>query len=123
MRALRSAPATRFAVGVGDSSLLDVDGVRLGAGGAGLLVLTAALVAVGMPPFAFTATLAVATVVLASAVEPAGAVLLGVTGWALCTGFGINDFGQLTFAVGDLVRLAAYVGCALALGGARFPAQ
>ncbi len=95
----------------------------MGAGGAGLFVVTAALVAVGMPTLAFTATLAVATSVFASTVARPGALLLGVTGWALCTGFGVNELGQLTFAPADLLRLAAYVACALVLGGDRFPAQ
>ena len=31
--------------------------------------------------------------VFASAVD-AGALLLGVTGWALCTGFGVNELGS-----------------------------
>jgi hypothetical protein len=108
---------------VRDVTLLDVDRVRVGAGGAGLLVVTATLVAVGMPTWAFTATLAAVTTVFASTVDRPGALLLGVTGWALCTGFGVNQFGQLTFASADLLRLAAYVGCALAFGGDRFPAQ
>ena len=87
------------------------------------MVVTAALVAVGMPTLAFTATLGVVTAVFASAVGRRGAVLLGVTGWALCTGFGVNDLGQLTLAPADLLRLSAYVACALVLGGDRFPAQ
>lgn len=103
--------------------LLDVDRVRVGAAGAGLFVVTAALVAVGMPTPAFTVTLAMVTTVFASAVARPGALLLGVTGWALCTGFGVNDLGQLTFTAGDLVRLGAYAGCALVIGGVRFPAQ
>ncbi|KAA1416873.1 hypothetical protein F0U44_16945 [Nocardioides humilatus] len=106
-----------------ESSLLEVDQVRVGAGGAGLFIVTAALVAIGMPTSAFVATLAVVTGVLASVVGRPGALLLGITGWALCTGFGVNDLGQLTFTGGDLVRLALYAGCALVLGGARFPAQ
>jgi hypothetical protein len=119
----RSNDPARFAVGMGDSSLLEVDRVRIGAGGAGLLVVTAGLVAVGMPTFAFTATLGVVTAVFASAVGRPGAALLGLTGWALCTGFGINELGQLTFAPADLLRLSAYVACALVLGGDRLPAQ
>jgi hypothetical protein len=108
---------------VREVALLDVDRVRVGAGGAGLFVVTAALVAVGMPTFAFAATLAVVTAVFASAVARPGALLLGVTGWALCTGFGVNDLGQLTFAPADLLRLAVFVACTLVVGGDRFPAQ
>lgn len=100
-----------------------MDQVRTGMGGASLFVVTSALVATRVPSPAFSAVLAVATAVVASAVTRPGAVLLGVTGWALCTGFGINDLGQLTFAPADLLRLVAYVGCAVALGGTRSAAQ
>ena len=103
--------------------MTQVDGVRVGVGGGTLFVVTAALVAVGIPTAAFTAALAVATGVCSSAVRRSGALLLGVTGWALCTGFGVNELGQLTFAPGDLLRLAAYVACALVFGGDRLPAQ
>ena len=53
--------------------------------------------------------------------SPAGrlALLVGVTGWALCTGFAVNQFGQLTFAATDLVRLAAYVRLGAGLSVAR----
>ena len=100
-----------------------MDGVRIGASGVGLLIVTAALVVVGLPPFAFTATLGIVTAVFASAVGRPGAALLGLTGWALCTGFGVYDLGDLTFAPADLIRLAAYVACAVVLGRDRFPAQ
>lgn len=103
--------------------LWDVDGVRVGAGGGALFVVTAGLVVTSVPTTAFVLTLGAVTGICASAVRRAGALLLGVTGWALCTDFGINQFGQLTFAPGDLARLTAYVVCAVVVGRQRFPAQ
>lgn len=108
---------------VSTTSLLDVDHVRTGIGGGSLLVVTSALVVTRVPTPAFSAVLVVATMVVASAVGRPGALLLGVTGWALCTGFGVNELGQLTFAPADLLRLAVYVGGAVVLGGTRGSAQ
>lgn len=106
-----------------EAGLLEVNDVRVGVGGGTLLVATAALVVASPPTAVFTAALAAVTGLCSLVVRRPGALLLGVTGWALCTGFGVNELGQLTFAPADLVRLAAYVGCALLLGGERFPAQ
>ena len=103
--------------------LLDVDRVRIGVGGGVLFVVNSALVATAVPTPVFVAVLVVATVVVASTVALPGALLLGLTGWALSTGFGVNQLGQLTFAPHDLLRLLVYVGSAAVLGGARGPAQ
>ena len=81
-----------------------------------LFVLTAALVAVGVPTLAFTATLAFATGICCVGGRRSGALLLGVTGWALCTGFGVNELGELTFAPG---RSAAAGGVRRLRAGAR----
>jgi len=39
---------------------------------------------------------------------------LGATAWAMQTGFGINDLGQLTFARADLLRLLLLITVCLA---------
>jgi hypothetical protein len=108
---------------VSEPDLLHVDGVRVGMGGAALLVMTAAGVAVGLSTSGFTVVLAVIAGACAATVGQPGALLLGVTGWALCTGFGVNELGELTFAQTDCLRLVAYVGWALLLGGDQSPAQ
>lgn len=103
-------------------SLRAVPEVRLGLGGGGLLITTAACVALGVPTTVTGIALLVQTGLCSLALaHRAAAVLLGVTGWAMCTGFAVNQLGQLTFARGDLLRLAVYLACALAFrrgGGA-----
>lgn len=103
--------------------MLQLDGVRVGISGAVLFLTTAAGMVVGLPVAGFTVVLAAVIGACATAVRRPGALLLGVAGWAFCTGFGVNDLGELTFAPADLVRLSAYVGCALLLAGERCPAQ
>lgn len=112
-----------MAGGVSEPELMRVDGVRVGTGGAALLVMTATGVAVGLSTTGFTVLLAVATGLCAATVGHPGALLLGVTGWALLTGFGVNELGELTFTPADCLRLVAFVGCALVVGGDRYPAQ
>jgi hypothetical protein len=94
---------------VREPQLVDQQGVRTGLGGGILFVLTAVGVATGLPAGALIGLLLAASAVLATVVDRAPAVLLGVTGWALATGFGVNDLGRLTFAMPDLLRLAAYL--------------
>jgi len=43
------------------------------------------------------------------------ALALGVVAWAFYTGFTENSFGQLTFASGDLIRLASFAVATAAL--------
>ena len=121
--AARVARPARLAGHVPESALLQLDGVRVGIGGAALFVATAAGVVVGLPVVGFTVVLAAVTAACAAAVRLPGALLLGVAGWAFCTGFGVNELGELTFAQTDLVRLSGYVGCALLLAGDRCPAE
>ncbi|RHW25911.1 hypothetical protein D0Z08_16345 [Nocardioides immobilis] len=106
-----------------ESDLLQLDGVRVGAGGAALFLTTAAGVVVGLPVVGFTVVLVAVTGACATAVHRPGGLLLGVAGWAFCTGFGVNELGELTFTQADLLRLSAYLGCALLLAGDRCPAQ
>jgi hypothetical protein len=115
-------PLPRLAGCVTQTELLQVGGVRVGIGGFVLLLATATGVAVGLSAVQFTVLLVVVTCAGAVHARRSGALLLGVTGWALCTGFGVNELGQLTFTEPDVLRLWVYVGCALILGG-RLPAQ
>ncbi len=117
------ATSPRFAGRVSESDLLQLDGVRVGVGGAALFLATAAGAVVGLSVVGFTVVLVAVTGAFAAAVRRPGGLLLGVAGWAFCTGFGVNELGELTFAQADLLRLAAYVGCALLLAGDRSPAQ
>ncbi|HWJ81131.1 MAG TPA: hypothetical protein VNS55_02740 [Nocardioides sp.] len=98
------------------STLLDQEGVRLGIGGGTLLATTAACVALGITGATATAAVFTVAVSLFRVVRRYAALLLAVTGWALATGFGINDLGRLTFQGPDLVRLAFILAGAVALG-------
>lgn len=89
-------------------NLVDDTGIRF-AIGTGLVVLTffvAGLAGMGAAP---TACAAVAVAGLVSGRLPAWlAGTLGAITWAFFTGFDENTFGQLTFARGDLERLAGF---------------
>ncbi|MFL6061956.1 MAG: hypothetical protein ACJ72E_12050 [Marmoricola sp.] len=89
-------------------SLVDDTGIRF-AIGTGLVVLTlfvAGLAGLGAGP---TACAAVVVAGLASGRLPLWlAGTLGAITWAFFTGFDENTFGQLTFAHGDLERLAGF---------------
>jgi hypothetical protein len=92
----------------------DQVGVRLGVAGGVEYVAMGLLVATHAPSPAGVAVLLVMTALASPVLTRAAAVLLGVTGWALATGFLVNGLGQLTFAPGDLLRLGAYAGVATA---------
>ncbi|KRE94282.1 hypothetical protein ASG76_12970 [Nocardioides sp. Soil774] len=79
--------------------------VRCGLGAATLLLLAA----VGPAGFDGVALLLVATTVLAHFLDATRALLLGLTGWALATGFAVNTAGELTLAPWDAVRLGVFV--------------
>ena len=96
--------------------MLAEEGVRLGIGGGLLLSATGVAVAVGLTGSGVVAAVLAVTAVLFRIVGRYGALLLAITGWALATGFGVNELGQLTFGAGDLVRLAGVVLGAVALG-------
>ena len=92
--------------------MTDEVGVRCGLGGGALLVLTAVVVTTGPTGFDGVALYLVATTLLAQLVDPAHALLLGLTGWAFATGFVINSAGDLTFAPGDTLRLGVFLAAA-----------
>ena len=112
----------RLAAGV-EQSLIDTEGVRTGIGGSVLFVATGGLVAAGFPTSWFVAALGMLVALTSVWVRHAAAALLGVSGWALATGFGVNELGRLTFGVADLARLAGFVGLALLLGRGRWTAE
>ena len=73
------------------------------------MLTTAVLVCLHVPSTVAVSTLFVQTGLSCLALEQrAAALLLGVSGWALCTGFAINQLGELTFEGPDLARLGAY---------------
>ncbi|GAA3811936.1 hypothetical protein GCM10022242_13010 [Nocardioides panacisoli] len=96
--------------------MLEQEGVRLGIGGGLLLAATATCVATGITGAGATAAVFAVATLLFRVVRKYGALLLAVTGWALATGFGVNELGQLTFRGPDLVRLLVIVAGAIALG-------
>lgn len=96
---------------------MDQTGVRLGVSGGVLYAAMGLLVAVGVPAGAGVGVLLLLTAACCPVLSRPGALLLGVAGWALATGFLVNALGQLTFAPADLLRLGAYVGTGLWLGG------
>jgi len=96
-------------------SLRDVAEVRLGLAAGGLFATTAALVALRVPTAAAVTALLVQTGLSCLVLERRSAALLvGVSGWALSTGFAVNRLGVLTFSAPDLARLAAFAACAQA---------
>ena len=97
------------------ADVLEQAGVRLGVAGGVEYVAMGVLVAAHAPTPAGVAVLLVLTALASPVLPRPAALLLGVTGWALATGFLVNGLGQLTFTVGDLLRLAAYAGVATAL--------
>jgi hypothetical protein len=99
-----------------EPGMLEQEGVRLGIGGGLLLAATATCVATGLTGVGATAAVYAVATMLFRVVRKYGALLLAVTGWALVTGFGINELGQLTFHASDLARLAVIVAGAIALG-------
>jgi hypothetical protein len=102
--------------------MTDQPGVRLGIAGGVLFVATGAAVALHLPHGYAAAALLILTLLCCPVLPRAGAVFLGISGWAMTTGFVENDLGQLTFASHDLLRLRVYVGAtALGAGRARAP--
>jgi hypothetical protein len=95
-------------------SLREVAEVRLGLAGGGLFVTTAAFVSLHVATIVAVVALFLQTGLSCLALERrAAALLLGLTGWALSTGFGVNQLGELTFSAPDLMRLAAFAFWAL----------
>lgn len=96
--------------------MTDEVGVRFGIGGGVLFVLTEVVVVGRLSNMYGVALLLVATAVLAVVLDRRHALLLGLGGWALATGFAVNSLGVLTFAPSDLLRLATFVVAATATG-------
>ena len=98
--------------------LENVTAVRAAAATAVLLVAAAILTVlrVGFPAWLVT-TVALSTVAALTLTVPY-ALLLGLTGWGLVTGFAVNTGGSLTFAASDLRHLALLL--ALGVAAARY---
>ena len=96
-----------------ESLVASVPAVRAALGGAAVTVATAlatrtGLVAVDLPVL-------LVLVAATALVVPLGyGLLVGVTAWAMLTGFAVNSAGVLTFHRGDLAHLAVLVGVAVA---------
>lgn len=92
---------------------LDQVEIRFGiAGGLVVLVLCAVRLAGLDDGYAF-GLLLVTTVALSAAVNRRLAVLLGLSTWALCTGFLTNTYGVLTFSPRDLALMGELVATSL----------
>lgn len=94
--------------------VLEESGVRLGVAGGLLVVVLCVVCSTGVPDKDGIELLA--TALLALTVTRGGGVLLGVTSWALLTGFVTNRYGRLTFGPHDLVLLG--VALAVSVGAA-----
>lgn len=86
---------------------------RAGGAFALLLALAAACTALRPAPTAALCVYAGACVLCCSWLTVTPALAVGLSAWAFVTGFAVNALGQLTFAVPDLVRLAALVAVCL----------
>ena len=94
--------------------ITDQVGIRFGIGAGALFALTAVVVAGGLRGQYGVVLLFLATPALAAALDGPHALLLGLTGWGFATGFAVNTLGVLTLAPLDLLRLAIFVGAAVA---------
>ena len=104
---LRSAP------------LVELPGVRFGLAGGSLFLAAAACAALPLSGW-YGVVLLLAVATAWCVVLPLGLGLaVAVSAWAFATGFAINDFGLLTFAPADLLRLGIYVGVAALVSGAQ----
>jgi hypothetical protein len=92
---------------------LDQVELRFGLGGAVLVVLLLGVRATGLPEAAALTVLLLATTALAALVDLPYAALLGLTAWALFTGFVSHGDGVLGLAASDLRVLALLLGTAL----------
>ena len=104
------------------ANVFEQAGVRLGVAGGAEYVAMGVLVAAHAPTLVGVAVLLVVTALASPALPRAAAALLGVSGWALATGFLVNGLGQLTFSGADLARLGTYAGVAVVLAG-RWPGE
>ena len=119
-----------------ERAITDEVEVRCGLGAGALLVLTAVLVTAEPTVGDGVALFLAATVLLSHLLDAPRALLLGLTGWALATGFVvkcepneggrtvtfangfvINTAGDLTLAPWDLVRLAVFLLAAAGVAG------
>lgn len=100
-------------------ALTDEVEVRCAIGAGALLVLTAVLVTTGPSVVDGVAVFLGATVLLAHLLDATRALLLGLTGWALATGFVVNTAGDLTLAPRDTLRLAVFLMAAAGVAGRR----
>ena len=93
--------------------------VRCSLGAGALLVLTAVLDTAEPTVGDGVALFLAATVLLSHLLDAPRALLLGLTGWALATGFVINTAGDLTLAPWDVLRLVVYLLAAAGMAGRR----
>jgi hypothetical protein len=90
-------------------SLRDVTEIRAGLAAGGLFLTTAVIVSQHVHTGPAMVALFLQTGLSCLSLERrSAAFLVGLTGWALCTGFVVNQLGDLTFAGPDLARLAAW---------------
>ena len=98
-------------------TLVDDPGIWFGIA-TGLVIVT--FLIAGLAGIGATAT-AVAVIIVgglcAARLSAPVAVGLGIVAWAFYTGFTENQFGQLTFAPGDLARLGAFALATACLAG------
>lgn len=99
----------------------DEVGVRFGLGGGVLFLLSAVVVAAGLPSGYGVGLLLVATLLLSAWLDRPHALGLGLVGWAFATGFAVNSLGVLTLAPSDLLRLGGFVVAAALVGRAGGP--
>lgn len=97
--------------------MTDEPGVRVGIAN-GTLVAALLVAAVARLTYGETAVMTVTVAGLACAgLSTLLCAATGVVAWAMFTGFVENAYGQLTFASGDVERLAVFVVAALAVAG------
>lgn len=96
------------------TTLRKVPQVRFGAGHGSVLVTVAAVTVLGLAPHPALVLVGAVAAGWAVQLPLLPAVALGAVAWAYYTGFVVNQYGQLTFAVGDLARLGLLLAVAAA---------
>jgi uncharacterized RDD family membrane protein YckC len=96
------------------STLWEVPQVRFGAGHGSVLVTVAAVTVLGLAPHPALLVVGAVMAGWTTRLSLIPAVALGAVAWAYYTGFVVNQYGQLTFAAGDLARLGLLLAVAAA---------
>ncbi len=102
---------------VGPGSLLDEPAIHVAGGCVAMVGALLAAAAWHVGDLATLVLLAAVVALAARSLPLRWRLATAAAAWGLLTGFAVNDFGELSFAPGDLVRMAALTTSAVLAGG------